>query len=85
VPCHRGMPGAIGPDLAGVVGRAPGSLSDFRYSSAMQRAGGAWTPDRLRAFVKEPQVVVPGTRMPFSGLPATRDAEDVVAYLASLR
>jgi cytochrome c len=81
--CHGDKPGDLGPSLIGVVGRVAGSRDDFRYSGPMSRAGFVWDEERLVAFVVDPRSVVPGTRMPFDGLADPRDAQDVVAYLAS--
>ena len=81
--CHGDKPGDLGPSLIGVVGRAAGSRDDFRYSGPMARAGFIWDEAKLVAFVRDPRAVVPGTRMPFDGLADARDADDVVAGLAS--
>src|SRR5712675_1779837 len=35
--CHSDKPDALGPNLAGVIGRKAGSRDDFRYSNAMMR------------------------------------------------
>ena len=84
--CHAlrgGIEHGFGPDLGGVVGRAPGTAPGFQYSEAMRRAGGRWTPERLRAFLRDPQAAVPGTSMLFSGIsdPGARDT--IVSYLAN--
>lgn len=81
--CHGDKPDDVGPSLVGVVGRVAGSRDDFRYSGPMSRAGFVWDAAKLVAFIHEPRSVVPGTRMPFDGLADPRDADDVVAYLAT--
>lgn len=83
--CHSGKPDAIGPSLRGVYGRISGSLEDFRYSNAMMRAKLTWNDDNLRAYIKDPQVKVPGNRMPFGGLHDQKDVDDVIAYLKTYR
>jgi cytochrome c len=83
--CHTEKPDAIGPSLKGVVGRKSGALADFRYSGPMRRANLVWDEVTLRQFVANPQAQVPGTRMPFDGLSGSKDVEDVVAYLATLK
>jgi cytochrome c len=83
--CHNNRPDALGPNLSGIVGRPAGGLEGFRYSNAMRRARFTWDSDRLRAFLRDPQALVPGNRMPFSGLADPKDIEDVVAFLASLK
>ena len=79
--CHSEKPDAIGPSLRGVYGRKSAALSDFRYSSAMMRAGLAWDDANLKAYIKDPQAKVKGNRMPFGGLSSDADIDDVIAYL----
>jgi cytochrome c len=83
--CHHERADATGPDLHGVVGRKAGSLDGFRYSNAMKRANLVWTVENLRAYLRDPQAVVKGNRMPFPGLPADTDVDDVVAFLESFK
>lgn len=79
--CHNERPGALGPDLKGVVGRPAASAPDFRYSGPMTRSGVVWSEDRLRAYLRSPQSVVKGNRMPFAGLDQPEDIDDIIAYL----
>ena len=85
--CHGkdGKGGSLGPALAGVVGRKAGALDNFRYSPTMQRSNLVWTESNLRAYVANPQGKVKGNRMPFSGVRNPRDADDIVAYLKTLK
>jgi cytochrome c len=85
--CHGqgGSGGTLGPTLVGVVGRKAGSLEDFRYSNAMKRSNLVWDDANLRAYVADPQAKIKGNRMPFSGVGSERDADDVVAYLKTLK
>jgi cytochrome c len=86
--CHsvqEGGPNKIGPGLFGVIGRKVASLSGYMYSMAMESADFVWTEDKLISFLTRPQQVLPGTRMPFSGLSNAEDASNIVAYLASLK
>lgn len=85
--CHRVGPGArsgFGPQLNGIVGRRAGSLSDFNYSPALKQSQLVWTRERLAAFIKNPDQVVPGNRMRFAswGYDDQKIA-NLVAYLAS--
>lgn len=75
----------IGPNLFGVVGRRAGSVMGFRYSPAMRGSGVVWTPDMLRRYIQAPQKTIPNVRMAFPGMPNPRDADDVVAYLETLK
>jgi cytochrome c len=82
--CHDTGSSNLGPPLTGIVGRKAGSLPGFAYSNPMKRAGFVWDTNRLRDFVQDPQAVVSGTRMAFSGLDDPNDAADLVAYLSQL-
>ena len=83
--CHTEKPDALGPSLKGVVGRKSAALEDFRYSAAMKRANLTWDEATLRDYLKDPQGKVKGNRMPFSGFATASDADDVVAYLVTLK
>ena len=83
--CHSDKPDALGPNLAGVLGRKAGSRDDFRYSNAMMRAGFNWDAGSLRQYLADPQAKVKGNRMPFSGLSDPKDLDDVVAYVATMK
>ena len=83
--CHSDKADALGPNLAGVVGRKAGSRDDFRYSSAMMRAGFNWDTGNLRQYLTDPQAKVKGNRMPFSGLNDPKDVDDVIAYMGTLK
>lgn len=81
--CHALERGGntVGPDLHGVFGRTAGAGTDFRYSPALKRSGITWTSKTLDAFVADPQAVVPGNRMPFSGMPNAGERADLIQYL----
>jgi cytochrome c len=84
--CHK-VDGnnATGPHLNGVVGRARGSIADFKYSETMASVHDAWTPENLYAFLKNPKEYVAGTKMGFAGLAKPEDRAKVIAYLSSLK
>jgi cytochrome c len=81
--CHDLNSGrtVLGPTLKGIVGRQSGSVAGFSYSPAMKAKGIAWTPGNLDQFIASPTKYIPGTRMPFAGLPDAKDRADLVAYL----
>ena len=83
--CHSDKADALGPSLAGVIGRKAGSRDDFRYSNAMMRAGFSWDAGSLRQYLTDPQAKVKGNRMPFSGLNDPKDVDDVIAYIGTLK
>mgnify|MGYP003336151950 CR=1 FL=1 len=51
----------------------------------MKAKGVVWTPGNLDQFITSPTKFVPGTRMPFAGLPDAKDRADVIAYLLTLK
>lgn len=81
--CHALDTNRAGPALRGVVGRAAGKATDFFYSEALESATHVWDKVKLKAWLTNPESVVPGQEMNFH-LDVARDREDVVAYLASL-
>ena len=70
-----------GPNLYHVLGRKAGTKPKFNYSKAMKAAGFTWTPERVDAFVADPQAVVPGTAMTIRGITDPKDRIDLIAYL----
>ena len=86
--CHtvqKGGANGLGPNLFGVVGRKAASLSTFMYSGALKNSGITWTPDKIKTWVTSPARMVPGTKMAFAGLSNAKQADDVVAYLGTLK
>jgi len=82
--CHQIGPAAragFGPQLNGIVGRPAAATKDYRYSAAMQNSRIVWTEDKLRAFMKSPGDVVPGTKMRFWGISDEQQLSNLVAYL----
>jgi cytochrome c len=75
----------LGPSLNGIVGRKAGSVADFNYSPAMKRSSIVWDAPTLDKFLANPQQEVPGTRMPFSGLPDANKRAQIEAYRATLK
>ena len=81
--CHTGAKGAIGPNLAGVVGRHAGSAPGFAYSPAMKNSGIVWKPATLKLYLANPAATVKSNRMPYAGLKNPAQLDALVAYLAS--
>lgn len=84
--CHAAQgTAAIGPPLAGVVGRKAGASPGFGYSRAMKNASITWDDKSLAAFLADPQQAVPGNRMPFAGVSDPAEVAELVKYLKTLR
>ena len=84
--CHNvgeGAHNAVGPVLNGIVGRKAGTYADYNYSDANKNSGLTWDVATLQKYLKNPQSVVPGTKMAFPGLPEEKDEDNVIAYLAT--
>lgn len=84
--CHtvaRGGGDRNGPNLHGVIGRQIASGSRrFGYTAGLEAAGGTWTPERLDAWIANPQRFAPGTSMAYPGMANGVDRADLIAYLA---
>lgn len=73
----------VGPSLAGIIGRAAGTVEGYSYTPANANSGITWTPEKMFQYLENPARVVPGTKMAFAGLPAAQDRADVIAYIAA--
>ncbi len=88
--CHsfaQGGAAIVGPNLYDIVGAPVAAAEGFNYSQALRALGdeGAeWTFDRLDAFLANPAITVPGTRMGFAGIANPDDRAAVIAYLRTL-
>ncbi|MFN3993319.1 MAG: c-type cytochrome [Tabrizicola flagellatus] len=87
--------GKTGPNLWGVVGRAVGSAPDFKYGDGILAAnakGVVWDEAQIVTYLADPAAWVKAatgnaaakSKMTFK-LPKTEDAEDMAAYLATLK
>ena len=86
--CHKAdasSKNTIGPNLWKVVGRTSGTLPGFNYSPAMKGAKKVWNDAALDAYLTNPMQAIPGNRMPFAGLKAAPDRQNVIAYLKTLK
>lgn len=84
--CHtfeKGGANGTGPNLWGVVGRAVAGHAGFKYSPALQAAGGVWDFERLQAYLENSQTFMPGTAM-VQKFPNPEHRAQIVAYLNTL-
>jgi cytochrome c len=72
-----------GPPLAGVFGRASGSVPDFHYSPALSNAHLIWDGPTLDKWLQGPPALVHGTTM-FANVPNATDRANLIAYLETL-
>jgi cytochrome c len=79
--CHSIDANRVGPRHAGLFGRHAGSLDDYNYSDAMRASGVVWDETTLDQFLTAPRKFIPGTKMPFAGIPDARERADLIAYL----
>ncbi len=85
--CHtaaRDAADSAGPNLFAIVGRTPASRKGFAYSPAMQRVSSAWTTQQLDVYLRDPQAMVTGTFMAFTGVKRDTDRAALISYLNSL-
>lgn len=87
--CHRNFEGAdsvSGPNLAGFYGQQAGARVDYgRYSDAMKDSGLIWTDQVLDAWLADPNVFLPNSKMVYPGMPNAQDRADLIAYLKTLK
>lgn len=82
--CHQvgiNAHGGFGPELNGLFGRRAGSTPDYAYSDAMKHSGVVWDQRTLSAFLRDPDKLVPGTKMRFWGISSDNEIAALLAYL----
>jgi cytochrome c len=84
-PCHAPDQNGVGPKISGVLNRPAGSVEGFRYSRAMKNSKIVWDEKSLDAYLADPQKLVPGNLMPFSGIADAQQRSDLIAYLGTLK
>lgn len=73
-----------GPNLWGVIGRTKAVVDGYRYSSGLKKLGGVWSEKDINTFIAGPRVMVPKTKMTFSGVKKENQRNDIIAYLKTL-
>ena len=82
--CHsinEGGANKIGPALWGVLGRAVGSVPDYKYSKAMAAHGKNWSFEEMNGFLIKPKDWIKGTIMSFAGLKDSKERAAVILYM----
>jgi len=84
--CHSIKEGKnkLGPSLWKIVGIRPATISDNNYSEAMRNNNIVWTEDRISNYITNPQNLVPGVKMAFSGLEDAQKRADIIEFLSTL-
>ena len=78
--CHSLDKNAQGPKHAGLFGRTAGTVPDFNYSPALKKSGIVWNEQTLDTWLKDPQAMVPGSKM-FFAVDKDQDRADVIEFL----
>ena len=81
--CHALDRDKEGPRLAGVYGRAAGSVASFQYSPALQKSKLTWTSETLDKWLTDPDKLVPNNDMTFS-VPSQAERSAIIAYLKEM-
>ena len=71
---------AILSHLNGLFGRRAGA-TQYAYSAAMKKSPVIWNDKTLAAFLRDPDDVVPGTKMRLWGFSDERKIANLLAYL----
>lgn len=81
--CHSLDGDKEGPRLRGVYGRKAGTVSTFKYSDALGKAGITWDDVSLDKWLAGPDKFIPDVDMDFQ-LEKADERADVIAYLKQL-
>jgi cytochrome c len=85
--CHAGEAGKnmVGPSLHAIQGRTSGQVPGYTYSTANKNSGIVWTNEKLFQYLENPQRVIPGTKMTYTGVKDAQKRADLIAYLDTLK
>ena len=85
--CHAIEAGKnmIGPSLNAIQGRNSGEVAGYSYSTANKNSGIVWSDEKLFQYLENPQRVIPGTKMTYTGVKDPQQRANVIAYLKTLK
>ena len=85
--CHAIEPGKnmVGPSMHAIQGRTSGTIPGYTYSTANKNSGIVWTNEKLFQYLENPQRVIPGTKMTYTGVKDPQKRADLIAYLDTLK
>ncbi len=75
----------MGPSLAGIYGQRIGAAEAYNYSNAMKNTDKDWNTETLHAFLKNPMQYIPGNAMPFGGIKADADRNNLICFLKNAK
>ncbi len=78
--CHAMEGDREGPRMSGVFGRKAGSVPHYDYSAGLKNAGVTWDEAALERWLRDPEAMVPDTKMDFR-VPKAQERSDLIAYL----
>jgi cytochrome c len=81
--CHSLDRDKEGPRLAGVYGRAAGTVASFNYSEALKNSRITWDANSLDRWLAGPDKLIPETDMAFH-LENAGERSAIIAYLKTL-
>src|SRR3954451_16942234 len=82
--CHQVGPNArntVGPMLNGIIGRPAGTIPGYTYSAANKNSGLTWDETTFTTYIQNPQGVLKGTKMSYTGLKDAQKIKDLTAFL----
>jgi cytochrome c len=85
--CHAVEAGKnmVGPSLHALQGRHSGEIPGYSYSAANKGSGIVWSNEKLFQYLENPQRVIPGTKMSYTGVKDAQKRADLIAYLDTLK
>lgn len=71
----------LGPHLESIIDRLAGGLEDYEYTDEVRALGFPWDEQRMDQWLKDPQEMVPGMCMPFTGMSDPQARKALIAFL----